>query len=147
MTSNLLAIPSLTLMLRERTKYENEFFDTLKQYTYAKIQTCIINQRGKVGKVISSECKSATGILVLIIKDMMQYMTRDEILEKSKMNFKMTKEAGIHGYHWQPKINMSMQNRNFLETLKEIVRLAKSNRMWIDMSIKLTNGHIIHFKL
>jgi len=131
-------------MLRERTKYENEFFDMLKHNTYAKIQTCIINQRGDV---ISSECKSATGILIAIIEKMMKYMTRDEILEKSKMNFKMTKEAGIHGYHWQPKINMSMQNRNFLETLKEIVRLAKSNRMWIDMSIKLTNGHIIHFKL
>jgi len=144
MTSNLLAIPSLTLMLRERTKYENEFFDTLKHNTYAKIQTCIINQRGEV---ISSECKSATGILIAIIEKMMKYMTRDEILEKSKMNFKMTKEAGIHGYHWQPKINMSMQNRNFLETLKEIVRLAKSNRMWIDMSIKLTNGRIVHFKL
>jgi hypothetical protein len=74
-------------------------------------------------------------------------MPTQKILQTTTFNFKLTNENGINGYTWSRHINMSFQDKNASETLKEIINMVKVNKMTMDLSIKLQTDRIVHFKI
>ena len=44
-------------------------------------------------------------------------------------------------------INMSFQNKDSTNTIKEIINMVKVNKLTMKLSIKLKTGRIIHFRI
>ena len=80
-----------------------------------------------------------------ILVDIYKSMPAQQILQNTKLNFKLSNENGKKGYKWCSDINMSFQYQNTKETLKEIINMIKVNKMSIQLSIKLETGEIIYF--
>ena len=126
------------LILTPKKQYitENELIMT--QIKYSTIEECLIKQKEEI---ISTK-KSYRGVLIDILKS----MPAQQILQTSKFNFKLTNENGEKGYNWCNDINMSFQDKEALETLKEILHMIKVNNLTINLSIKLKTGRIVYFK-
>jgi len=78
--------------------------------------------------------------------DIFKKMESISIIRISTFNFKLTEEHGLYGYHWDPCLKLSIQNKCANDTIKEIIRMVKFNKYTIKISIKLETGEIIHFK-
>jgi hypothetical protein len=96
------------------------------------------------GLPISSGKTKYKKILVDIFIKMMEPTT---IITNSTFNFKLTNEHGLNGYHWDPCLKLSIQNKCANDTLIEIIRMVKFNKYTIQISIKLETDEIIHFKI
>ena len=127
------------LILTPKKQYitENELIMT--QIKYSTIEECLIKQKEEI---ISTK-KSYRGVLIDILKS----MPAQQILQTSKFNFKLTNENGEKGYNWCNDINMSFQDKEALETLKEILHMIKVNNLTINLCIKLETGRIVYFKI
>jgi hypothetical protein len=92
--------------------------------------------------MISTE-KSYRGALI----DIWKSMPTQKILQTTSFNFKLTNENGKKGYYWCDEIKMSFQNKDDEQTLKEIIRMVKENKLTIMLIIKLEIGRMVHFKI
>jgi hypothetical protein len=127
------------LILTPKKQYltENELYMT--QITNSSIVECLI-QKGE--EKISTE-KSYRGALI----DIWKSMPTQKILQTTSFNFKLTNENGKKGYYWCDEIKMSFQNKDDEQTLKEIIRMVKENKLTIMLIIKLEIGRMVHFKI
>lgn len=116
---------------------ENELYMTC--ITNSKIEECIIKKEEK-NITINKNYRS-------ILIDIWKTMPTQQILQNTSFNFKLTNENGKKGYKWCSNINMSFQNKDAMETLKEIINMVKINKMSIYLSIKLNTKQIINFKI
>ena len=82
-----------------------------------------------------------------ILVDIFKMMEPTTIIRNSTFNFKLTNEHSLNGYHWDPCLKLSIQNKCANETFKEIIRMVKFNKYTIQISIKLETDEIIHFKI
>lgn len=127
------------LILTPKKQYltENELYMT--QITNSSIVECLIQ---KEEEKISTE-KSYRGALI----DIWKSMPTQKILQTTSFNFKLTNENGKKGYYWCDEIKMSFQNKDAEQTLKEIIRMVKENKLTIKLIIKLEIGRMVHFKI
>lgn len=127
------------LILTPKKQYltENELYMT--QITNSSIVECLI-QKGE--EKISTE-KSYRGALI----DIWKSMPTQKILQTTSFNFKLTNENGKKGYYWCDEIKMSFQSKDAEQTLKEIIRMVKENKLTIMLIIKLEIGRMVHFKI
>ena len=127
------------LILTPKKQYltENELYMT--QITNSSIVECLIQ---KEEEKISTE-KSYRGALI----DIWKSMPTQKILQTTSFNFKLTNENGKKGYYWCDEIKMSFQSKDDEQTLKEIIRMVKENKLTIKLIIKLEIGRMVHFKI
>ena len=127
----------LILTPKKQFLTENELYMT--QITHSSIVECLIQ---KEEEKISTE-KSYRGALI----DIWKSMPTQKILQTTSFNFKLTNENGKKGYHWCDEIKMSFQSKDAEQTLKEIIRMVKENKLTIKLIIKLETGRMVHFKI
>ena len=127
----------LILTLKKQYMTENEL--NMTQITHSTIEECVIK---KEEENISTKT-SYRSVLV----DIWKSMPTEKILETTTFNFKLTNKYGEIGYTWCDDLQMSFQNKNAINTLKEILNMVKVNKLTIKLSIKLKTGRIIHFKI
>ena len=82
-----------------------------------------------------------------ILIDLLKSIPRDEIVTNCKFKFKSTNEQGLLGYQWSPELNMSIQNKDSLGTMKEIIDIVKLYKYTMNFTIKLKNTTIINYSL
>ena len=117
---------------------EEELYE--KNISGSKIESCVVEKRGET---ISTGRKTYNKVLT----DIRQTMNPEEIIQNTKYNFKLIRETNTRGYTWYDGINMSFQGKNALGTLKEIIAMVKLNKMNIDLTIKLSSGETVRFKI
>ena len=108
--------------------------------TKSKIQKCCVTDEND--KVISN-VKQYQPILTKIWTK----TPTQKILQNTTFNFRLTNENGEKGYNWNDRIKMSFQNKDANGTMKEIIKMCKINNYRLDISIKLENNELIHFKI
>ena len=74
-------------------------------------------------------------------------MPTQKIFQNTTFNFKLSNENGDKGYNWSPEINMSFQNKDSKNTLKEIVNMVKLNKYTINICIRLQTNKTVWFNL
>ena len=127
------------LILTPKKQYLTENELNMTQITHSSIVECLIQ---KEEEKISTE-KSYRGALI----DIWKSMPTQKILQTTSFNFKLTNENGKKGYYWCDEIKMSFQNKDAEQTLKEIIRMVKENKLTIKLIIKLETGRMVHFKI
>ena len=110
----------------------------MTKITHSTIIECVVKKE----KEIISTNNTYRSILI----DIWKSMPAQKILQTTSFNFKLTNENGAKGYKWHDDIHMSFQDKSATGTLKEILNMAKVNKLTINLSIKLETGLIIHFK-
>ena len=78
-----------------------------------------------------------------ILIEIWKSMPTQKIFQNTTFNFKLSNENGLKGYNWSPEINMSFQNKDSKNTMKEIINMAKLNKYTINICIKLESNKII----
>ena len=68
-------------------------------------------------------------------------------MTNSKFKFKSTNESGLLGYQWSPDLNMSIQNKDSMGTMKEIINMVKLYIYTMNITIKLKDTTIINYNL
>ena len=127
----------LIFTLKESYITEDEFNRTI--LNSSKILDCIV----KNGEdIISNKSKYRS-----ILDDIWISMRAQKILQTTTFNMKLTKENGLYGYKWCPRLNLSIQNKDANYTIKEIINMVKVNNYSIQITIKLKTDRIIKFKL
>ena len=128
------------LILTPKKEYitENELINT--RITKSKILECIIKENHKT---ISTNKNK----YMHVAADMWKYMSPEEIRNNTTFNYKLTNENCRLGYHWRDDIKMSIQQKDALGTLKEIIKMVKVNKFTLELSIKLDTGRIVNFKI
>jgi hypothetical protein len=81
-----------------------------------------------------------------LLNDIWLSMPTQKILQNTKFNMKLTNEKGIKGYVWYPKLNLSIQNKDANNTIKEILNMIKINNYSITLTIQLETNEIVNFK-
>jgi hypothetical protein len=127
------------LILTPKKQYLTENELNMTQITHSSIVECLIQ---KEEEMISTE-KSYRGALI----DIWKSMPTQKILQTTSFNFKLTNENGKKGYYWCDEIKMSFQSKDAEQTLKEIIRMVKENKLTIKLIIKLETGRMVHFKI
>jgi hypothetical protein len=61
-------------------------------------------------------------------------------------NVKQRNELHLKGYHWDPKLQLSIQNKDSKATMREIMHMIRLNNYSIQISIKLKIGEIVNYK-
>ena len=102
--------------LKKQSITEKEINTT--NLTKSKILECIINKQN--GEIISTGKKYYRSIMT----DIWNSMSLQMILQNTTMNIKFTNEKGEKGYNWYPPINISFQNKDAKNTLKEIIKMV-----------------------
>jgi hypothetical protein len=74
-------------------------------------------------------------------------MPTQKIFQNTTFNFKLSNENGLKGYNWSPEINMSFQNKDSNNTIKEIINMVKINKYNINICIRLESDKTILFKI
>ena len=82
-----------------------------------------------------------------ILIDIWKSMPTQKIFQNTTFNFKLSNENGDKGYNWSPEINMSFQNKDSKNTLKEIVNMVKLNKYTINICIRLQTNKTVWFKI
>ena len=138
------------LILTPKKKYITESELALTDIYGSEIQKCLIKNGDEI---ISSRIATPSRRLryARVLIDIWKSIPIQVILDNSKFNFKLTKEAG-KGYQWCPEINMSFSTRDAKRSLKEIINMIKVNKYTLDISIKLKKeaekeAEIIYFKI
>jgi len=117
---------------------EDELYN--KNLKYSKVNYCLITDN--TNNIISNNSNNYSSILADIYKS----MSASIILQNTTFNIKLTNEAGRCGYIWNSNINMSIQGKDTIGTLKEIIKMVILNNYNIHINIKLANGEIINYK-
>jgi len=82
-----------------------------------------------------------------ILIDIWKSMPTQKIFQNTTFNFKLSNENGLKGYNWSPEINMSFQNKDSKNTIKEIINMVKINKYNINICIRLESNKTILFKI
>jgi len=127
------------LILTPKNQYITENELNMTSITHSTIEECIIK---KEEENISTK-KTYRSVLI----DIWKSMPVQKILQTTTFNFKLTNENGEKGYNWCDDINMSFQNKDSTNTIKEIINMVKVNKLTMKLSIKLKTGRIIHFRI
>lgn len=80
-----------------------------------------------------------------IMIDIWKTIPSQRILQNSTFNFKLSNENGANGYTWCPEINMSFQNKDSNNSIKEIIRMCNISKYKIRITIKLKDEQTIFF--
>jgi hypothetical protein len=104
----------------------------------SKILSCIVKNKEEI---ISNKFKYRA-----ILNDIWKSMPIQKIIQTTTFNMKLTNENGKKGYIWCPKLNISIQNKDATNTMKEILNMIKKNKYSIKISIKLKTKQIVHYK-
>jgi hypothetical protein len=104
-----------------------------KDLTFSKILDCVIDNK-------KPDVMSYRNILIHVFKK----MNKEDILKHSSFNFK--EEEVYDGYHWCEDIQLSFQNKDAKNTLKEIIRLCELNKYVLFIQIKLSTREIITYR-
>ena len=104
-----------------------------KDLTFSKVLDCIIDNK-------KPDVMSYRNILIHILKK----MNKEDILQYSSFNFK--EEEVYNGYNWCEDIQLSIQNKDAKNTLKEIIRLCELNKYILFIQIKLSTTEIITYR-
>ena len=147
--TNLIRIPNIEnytqeiingeLILTPKKQYMTENELNMTQFTHSTIEECIIKKE-------EENISSSTSYRSILI-DIWKSMPTQKILKTTTFNFKLTNKYGEKGYTWCDDIHMSFQNKNAINTLKEILNMVKVNKLTIKLVIKLETGRIVHFKI
>ena len=105
----------------------------------SKILNCTVKNGDKI---ISNKKKYRS-----ILNDIWVSMPTQKILQTTTFNMKLTNENGLDGYKWCPKLNLSIQNKDSIYSMKEILNMIKVNNYSIKITIQLETEEIINFKL
>jgi hypothetical protein len=103
--------------------------------------------------ILESTIKQADTIITkkkkyrAILTDMWQLLPAQKLLQNTLYNFKLTNEQGLNGYYWCSAINMSVQDKDANAAMKELIKMVRLNRYTMDISIRLEEGQVIHFKI
>jgi hypothetical protein len=120
------------------------------EFTNSKITKCLIKKDKclikEEDKIISTATKYRS-ILIDIWRHMRKYMSIKDIQKKSTFRFGTINDNGVKGYRWYDDIQMSFQARNANQTVKEIIKMVKFNKLTIKLWIKLSRGKEIYFEL
>lgn len=131
-----------TLLLTPKKVYIEEFELLNLSLKHSKILQCCIQKEG--------DCITEKNKYQSILVDLWSTMLPQKILQNTTFNFKLTKEKGEKGYNWEPRINMSFQSKDSDGTMKEIIKMIRTNNYSIDISIELGSEEpkrIVHFKI
>ena len=80
-----------------------------------------------------------------ILIDIWKTIPSQRILQNSTFNFKLSNENGANGYTWCQEINMSFQNKDSNNSIKEIIRMCNISKYNIQITIKLEDERTIFF--
>lgn len=80
-----------------------------------------------------------------ILIDIWKTIPSQRILQNSTFNFKLSNEKGANGYTWCQEINMSFQNKDSNNSIKEIIRMCNISKYNIQITIKLEDERTIFF--
>jgi hypothetical protein len=127
------------LILTPKQTYITEYELNNTQIKNSSIVKCVIKKEEEIISINTSYRS--------VLIDIWKSMPTQQILQTTTFNFKLTCENGEKGYKWCSDINMSFQNKDANGTLKEILKMIKVNKMFIQLSIKLETDKIIHFKI
>ena len=116
---------------------ENELYS--KDLNNSIIESCLILDNDEI---ISNSMK-----YFRVLIDIYKSMSASTILQNTTFNIKLTNEKGYKGYYWCQEINMSVQRRDAIGTIKEIIKMIKINKYKINICIKLITNEKIRFKL
>jgi len=122
-------------------KYQNIEEDILNDtdLTKSKITKCLIKEEDKI-------ISTATTYRSILI-DIWKTMPVNDIRKKSTFTFKSIYENGVSGYKWCDDIQMSFSNRNANQSVKEIIKMVKFNKLTIKLWIELSTENKIYFEL
>ena len=117
---------------------EQELYDL--NIANSKIKNCVIK---KDKTCISNNRNSYRSVLI----DVWKIMSSEEILKNTTFNFKRNDNNGKKGYNWCSEIKMAFQSKDAKNTLVEIIKMIKLNKLSIELSIKLSTDKTIHFQI
>ncbi len=106
-----------------------------KDLTFSKILECVIDNK-------KPERLTYRNILINILKK----MSKENILKLSSFNFKEEKVYDDNGHNWCEDIQLSIQNKDATNTLKEIIRLCEINKFSLLLKIQLSTKEIITYR-
>ena len=86
-------------------------------------------------------------ILVKILEYIQENKGKQFMLNQLKFKYQREKINKVKGYNWHPTLGISIQGCDANKTLKEIIRIAKDNKINIDLQIKLKTDKKIKFKI
>jgi hypothetical protein len=107
--------------------------------TSSKILNCTVKNGDKI---ISNKKKYRS-----ILNDIWVSMPKQKILQTTTFNMKLTNENGLDGYKWCEKLKLSIQGKDSIYSMKEILNMIKVNNYSIKITIQLVTEEIINFKL
>jgi hypothetical protein len=120
---------------------ENKFINS-------KITRCRINSQdvSKYYKTIAlTLLKDNKDELKLQIDETEKSLTITEYKRTTKFNIKRGDYKNIDGYHFCKRMNLSFQNKNSNQTLKEILHIVRRNKIHFKILIELENGNNIFY--
>ncbi len=106
-----------------------------KDLTFSKILDCLIDNK-------KPERLTYRNILINVLKK----MSKQNILKLSSFNFKEEKVYDDNGHNWCEDIQLSIQNKDATNTLKEIIRLCEINKFSLLLKIQLSTKEIITYR-
>ena len=71
----------------------------------------------------------------------------NSIYQNTTLNAKKENLDKIKGFHWYKDLGLSIQGVETKKTLIEIIKMSEISSYIIEMSIKLKNKDIIHFRI
>lgn len=110
---------------------------------HSHINYCII--KDKDDNIILNNYNEISYIKNLI--DLYRNITTSIILQNTTFNISLRQDYGKNkGYVWYPEIRLSIQNKDAIGTLREIINMIRINKYKIDIRINLSNGEIINYR-
>jgi hypothetical protein len=107
-----------------------------KDLTFSKILDCIIDNK-------KPDRMTYRNILIHVLKK----MNKEDILKHSSFSFIKEKVYSIdNGHNWCEDIQLSIQNKDAKNTLKEIIHLCELNKYVLFIQIKLSTREIITYR-
>ena len=129
-----------TLILKPKKIIITEEELKMTSLTKSKIIECCVT--GENNEVVTNAKQYRS-----ILTNIWTMTPAQKILQNTIFNFKLTNEYGEKGYNWNDRIKMSFQSKDSNGTMKEIIKMCKINNYRLDISIKLENNKLIHFKI
>ena len=100
-------------------------------------------------RVVSSHKTSWRGICIDIWKDIIIHNSgrHQYIMRESTFNFRVTQETGDKGFNWCKDIDLSVQDKDSNNCMKEIIHMIKKNLYMFDIKIQLEDKSIVHLAM
>lgn len=127
------------LILTPKTNYISESDLLELSLSHSKIKKCEV----KDGERIISN----STIYMRILIDILKQIPREEILKLNNLPFNIDRnERNDKGYNWKPELQISIQGQDSNYTIKSILYMIRQKNYSLEISIKLENGNIVHYK-